>query len=118
MDSITQYFQLAARRPELFAPSDQIPLCMDEETLRNYSASTGKPVGVVYDNSPYYFVLADLCIRENGELYTYARVVYPHKSNGVVVIPAGMAVLVFCPFSVIPPVWRAAENFPEALGKI
>lgn len=54
MDSITQYFQLAARRPELFAPSDQIPLCMDEETLRNYSASTGKPVGVVYDNSPYY----------------------------------------------------------------
>ena len=43
MDSITQYFQLAARRPELFAPSDQIPLCMDEETLRNYSASTGKP---------------------------------------------------------------------------
>lgn len=42
MDSITQYFQLAARRPELFAPSDQIPLCMDEETLRNYSASTGQ----------------------------------------------------------------------------
>ena len=35
MDSITQYFQLAARRPELFAPSDQISLCMDEETLRN-----------------------------------------------------------------------------------
>ena len=66
MDSITQYFQLAARRPELFAPSDQIPLCIDEETLRNYSASTGKPVGVVYDNSPYYFVLADLCIREMG----------------------------------------------------
>ena len=87
MDPITQYFHLAARRPELFAPSDQIPLCMDEETLRHYSASTGRPVGVVYDNLPYYLVLADLCVRESGEFYTYARVVYPHKSNGVVVIP-------------------------------
>lgn len=118
MDSITQYFQLAARRPELFAPSDQIPLCMDEETLRNYSASTGKPVGVVYDNSPYYFVLADLCIRENGELYTYARVVYPHKSNGVVVIPCRNGRFGLLSIFRHPPVWRAAENFPEALGRI
>lgn len=88
MDQITHYFQLVKERPELFAPSQHIPLCLDEATLRAFSASTGKPVGVVYDNSPYYRVLADVCIKPDGQLYTYARVIYPHSdSNGVVVIP-------------------------------
>ena len=117
MDSITQYFQLAALRPELFAPSDQIPLCMDEETLRNYSASTGKPVGVVYDNSPYYFVLADLCIRENGELYTYARVVYPHKSNGVVVIPCRNGRFGLLSIFRHPPRMESGGEFPRGFGE-
>lgn len=88
MDPITRYLQLVRQRPELFAPSQHIPLCLDEDTLRTFSASTGKPVGVVYDNSPYYLVLADVCIKPDGQLYTYARVIYPHSdSNGVVVIP-------------------------------
>lgn len=88
MDAITQYLQLAAQRPELFRPSEQIPLCLDENTLRNFSSSTGAPLGVVYDNSPYYLVVADLCVRSNGVLYPYARVIYPYRdSNGVVVIP-------------------------------
>lgn len=117
MDSITQYFQLAARRPELFAPSDQIPLCMDEETLRGYSASTGRPVGVVYDNSPYYFVLADLCIRENGELYTYARVVYPHKSNGVVVIPCRNGRFGLLSIFRHPPRMESGGEFPRGFGE-
>lgn len=88
MDSIARYLRLAADRPELFAPSDQIPLCLEEATLRAFAAASGKPVGVVYDNLPYYLVLADLCVGEGGRLYTYARVIYPHSdSNGVVVIP-------------------------------
>lgn len=88
MDAITQYLQLAAQRPELFRPSEQIPLCLDENTLRNFSSSTGAPLGVVYDNSPYYLVVADLCVRSDGALYPYARVIYPYRdSNGVVVIP-------------------------------
>lgn len=88
MDAITQYLQLAARRPELFCPSEQIPLCLDEGTLRRFSASTGTPVGVVYDNSPYYLVVADLCVGKNGDLYPYARVIGPHSdSSGSVVIP-------------------------------
>lgn len=88
MDAITQYLQLAAQRPELFRPSEQIPLCLDENTLRNFSSSTGAPLGIVYDNSPYYLVVADLCVRSNGVLYPYARVIYPYRdSNGVVVIP-------------------------------
>ena len=88
MDPITQYLHLAAQRPELFSPSEQIPLCLDEETLRAFAAATGKAVGVVYDNSPYYLVLADLCVGAGERFYTYARVIYPHSdSNGVVVIP-------------------------------
>lgn len=88
MDAITQYLLLTQTRPELFRPSDQIPLCLDELTLRNYEKTSGTPVGVVYDNSPYYLVLADLCIRPDGSLYPYARVIYPHSdSNGSVIIP-------------------------------
>ena len=88
MDPITHYLQLAAQRPELFTPSDLIPLCLDEATLRAFTAASGKPVGVVYDNRPFYLVLADLCRRADGSLYTYARVVYPNTgTNGVVVIP-------------------------------
>ncbi len=88
MDSITHYMYLMRQRPELFVQSTHIPLCLEEKTLRAFAACSGKPVGVVYDNSPYYMVLADLCVGASGRLYTYARVVYPHSdSNGVVVIP-------------------------------
>ena len=88
MDPITHYMHLLRQRPELFAQSAHIPLCLEEETLRAFAASSGKPLGVVYDNSPYYLVLADLCVGAAGHLYTYARVVYPYSdSNGVVVIP-------------------------------
>ena len=88
MDSISQYMYLVQRRPDLFVQSPHIPLCLDEGTLRAFSAASGKPVGVVYDNSPYYLVLADLCVGAGGRLYTYARVVYSNSnSNGVVVIP-------------------------------
>lgn len=88
MDSITRYMNLIQHRPDLFIQSIHIPLCLDERTLRTFAAASGKPVGVVYDNSPYYLVLADLCVGAGGRLYTYARVVYPRRgSNGVVVIP-------------------------------
>ena len=86
MDPITQYLELTRRRPELFVPSEHFPLFLDEVTLRRYAAATGRPVGVVYDNSPYYLVLADLCLDAGGP-YTYARVIYPHHSSGAVVIP-------------------------------
>lgn len=88
MDPITYYMKLLQQRPELFAQSPYIPLCLDEQTMRAFSVTSGKPVGVVYDNSPYYLVLADLCVGKDNRLYTYARVVYPYQdSNGVVVIP-------------------------------
>lgn len=86
-DSIRAYLELAERRPELFAPSEAIPIVMDEAAIRAFSEAKQKPMGLVYDNSPFYMVLADLCRGKRGE-YSYARVVNCNpKSNGTVAIP-------------------------------
>lgn len=86
-DTIRAYFKLAAQRPDLFAPSDRIPLVLDADRMRAFSARTGKAMGLVYDNRPYFMVLADLCGREEKE-FSYARVVYPQAgSNGSVALP-------------------------------
>lgn len=86
-DAIRAYFELSARRPDLFAPSDRIPLVLDEDRMRAFSARTGKTMGLVYDNRPYFMVLADLCGSGSKE-YSYARVVYPEAgSNGAAAIP-------------------------------
>jgi ADP-ribose pyrophosphatase len=86
-DPIDAYFALAAQRPELFAPSESVPLVMDEGRMRDFARTAEKSMGLVYDNRPYYMVLADLCGREGRE-FSYARVVYPQPgTNGAVAIP-------------------------------
>lgn len=86
-DSVDEYFALAAQRPDLFIPSNDVPLVMDPDLMRAFAAEAGKPMGLVYDNRPYYMVLADLCT--NGKRsYSYARVVYPRAdTNGSVAVP-------------------------------
>lgn len=84
-DPITRYLQLTKERPELFASSDLIPLCLDEGEIRAFAARTGKPMGIVYDNSPYWLTLADLCIGEK-DFYSYGRVVYCGPTNGAAVL--------------------------------
>lgn len=83
---IEGYFGLAQRRPDLFAPSAAVPICMDRLTMLRYMENTGRPVGLVYDNGNYYKVAADLI--DAPKPYTYARVLYPDAGgNGTVVIP-------------------------------
>ena len=86
-DSIECYLALARQRPDLFTPNPDVSLVMDPARLRAFAAETGKPVGLVFDNRPYYMVLADLC--ESGERqYVYGRVVYPRPdTSGTVAIP-------------------------------
>ena len=118
MDAVTQYFQLAAQRPELFAPSPLIPICMDEQAMRDYTARTGRAVGVVYDNTPYYYVVADLCIRDDGTLYPYCRIIYPHKqSNGVVVIPRREGRFGLLSIFRHPPRMESGGEFPRGFGE-
>lgn len=81
-DGIHRYFQLVEERPDLFAPSEPIPLCLEEGAMRAFAQQTGRAMGVVYDNSPHWWVLADLCLGRNGP-YSYGRVVYcDPRSNG------------------------------------
>ena len=88
MDSISAYFNFVKERPELFTVSDEIPLILDEDAMRKFSDETGKRMGLVYDNSPFYVVIADLCVNENGCKYSYSRVVYSNpKSSGGVAVP-------------------------------
>ena len=90
---------------------------MDERHCETLLPLTGKPVGVVYDNSPYYFFWLICAYGKMGAIYL-RRVVYPHKSNGVVVIPLPeWPFWSSCPFSVIPRLESGGE-FPEALGRI
>lgn len=87
MDTISAYFQLIEERPDLFEQSDMLPLILDESKIRTFSSKTGKPMGIVYDNSPFYLVLADLCQNATG-LYRYARVISCNpNSGGCVAIP-------------------------------
>lgn len=85
-DAITDYLALAETRPECFTPSEDIPILLDGEQIYQFSISYNRPMGIVYNNLPYYLVVADLCQGPRG-LYSYARVVYPNSSNGAVAIP-------------------------------
>lgn len=85
-EPISAYFELSALRAELFTPSKKIPLVMDEEQMRKFSQEKKLAMGVVFNNFPYYYVVADLCRGSKG-LYRYSRVIYCNeKSNGVVAV--------------------------------
>ncbi len=86
-DPIEAYFELAERRPHLFAQSERVPLIMDKEKMRAFSEEKALPMGVVFSNEPYYYVVADLC-GKNDRPFRYSRVIYCNPdSNGVVAIP-------------------------------
>lgn len=85
-DPIDTYLELANTRPELFTNDPSCPIVMDESAIRSFAACTGRPMGVVFDNRPYFLVVADLCRSEFGE-FSYARVIYPNPSAGSVAIP-------------------------------
>ena len=89
---IEGYFGLIEKRPDLFADLDgKYPisdsrremLLFEEEhkdkTGRNYKT------GLIFDNSPFYYVVSDLIT--GASPYTYSRVIYPEKTGGTVIIP-------------------------------
>lgn len=83
---IEGYFAVAARRPDLFAPSELLPLKLDRRAMLAFGEETGRPVGLVFDNREYYQVVADLI--DAPKPFAYARVLYPDaKGNGTVIVP-------------------------------
>lgn len=86
---IEDYFALKDARPELFAPSRQLPICADRLTMLRFEEEhpEHRRVGLVFDNGKFYSVVCDV-IRGGKGLYAYSRVVYPIRAgNGTVMIP-------------------------------
>ncbi|MBQ8526264.1 MAG: hypothetical protein IJ460_06085 [Clostridia bacterium] len=85
---IESYFDLTTQRPELFLPSKQYPIVLDRKAMLDFEESTGKHIGIVFDNSPFYYAVSDLIAPEGKKNFAYARIIYcnPDK-NGTVIIP-------------------------------
>lgn len=78
-----EYVKLMEDRPESFINSDQIHIVKEEEVVRKFCKETGKKIGVVY-KSDYNIFLVDLIRAENGNLYTFERLL-PAVLRGAVV---------------------------------
>ncbi len=91
-DPIEAYFELLEKRPDLFVEAPLLPvICTDRIKMSEFMKNTGKKLGIVYDNYPFFYVVADLCVKGTPDqpfYYSYARIVYPDvQSNGTVTIP-------------------------------
>ena len=84
-ERIKGYLGLVEDRPELFKQNGSIPICFDLKKMKKFEAEGGKKLGVVYDNSPFWYVVTDLI--DAARPYAYGRVVYCAESNGTVVVP-------------------------------
>lgn len=82
------YFQLMARRPELFQnpPGCPLPILTQEEEIRTVESQTGRQVGIMYQDQ-YICLLRDAVRRRNGEAGTYIRLLHTAGQAGVVLLP-------------------------------
>lgn len=82
-DTISRYFELVKKRPDLFVQSETLPIVLDEDEMRAFARDTGEKIGLVVERCPWWLVVVDLCEGANGQRYSYGRVVYCNpKSNG------------------------------------
>ena len=89
---IEGYFTLIEKRPDLFASLDgKYPIAesrremlLFEEEHKGKSDHNYK-TGLIFDNSPFYYVVSDLI--SGASPYTYSRVIYPEKVGGTVIVP-------------------------------
>ncbi|MBQ7822297.1 MAG: NUDIX domain-containing protein [Clostridia bacterium] len=87
---MARYKKLAEDRPELFAhiDSDHYPITTDVKRMLEYEEETGQKLGIVFDNYPFYYIIADLIEPKGKKAFRYVRVVYAEaRSNGTVMIP-------------------------------
>ncbi|MBR4880467.1 MAG: hypothetical protein IKU19_00950 [Clostridia bacterium] len=53
--------------------------------MMKFESESGRELGVVYDNSPFWYVVVDLI--DSPKPFAYGRVIYCAESNGTVVLP-------------------------------
>ena len=88
-DTIADY--LALQRDPVYAnyfrQSGTLPLVLEEKTLRDWSRKHDQPLGLVFDNSPFYLVLRDLVAPSGKPPFAYARVIHTGGKAGAVILP-------------------------------
>ena len=86
-DNISKYFDLVQQRPEWFVQELALELVLDEQKMREFAKKTHCKMGLVHNQEPFFYVVADLCRSVSGKLYSYARVLQCGKgTNGVVTL--------------------------------
>lgn len=84
LKSISRYFQLMWKNPELFQNTGLIDIEKSIDKFIVAAQILNKPVGIVYE-SDYHLMVVDICIGEKG-YYTYERIIPKNKGNAVAVL--------------------------------
>lgn len=79
-----EYLELKEQRPEQFVQSSIYTIEFGEDAVENFEKETGKRIGVVY-RSPFNLLVVDLIKRDDGDYYTYERLL-PAVQKGAVVV--------------------------------
>lgn len=81
----TRYLRLMEERPAAFAESPLLPIVTDPELVREFTARTGREIGVLYE-SPYRMLVVDL-VRGPEGLFAYERILPVSQGASVVAVP-------------------------------
>lgn len=81
----TRYLRLMGERPEAFTASSILPIETDPQEIAQFTARTGRTIGVVYE-SPYHLMVVDL-VRGPEGLFAYERVLPAVHEAAVVAVP-------------------------------
>jgi len=86
-NQISRYVEILNQFPEQFKKTDMLQIIAEKEKMLKFHTDTGRALGVVYE-SPYHLIVVDLMVNDNGEYFTYLRILNPNGNrNGVVMIP-------------------------------
>lgn len=78
------YQGLMISHPELFKSAHGVKYITDSEAIREYEATTGEHLGVLYQMGTYEVFVVDL-IEKDGALKLHGRIIMP--DNGVIIVP-------------------------------
>lgn len=80
-----RYLRLMEERPEAFTADPFLPIETNPELVAQFTARTGRTIGVVYE-SPYRLMVVDL-VRGPEGLFAYERVLPAAQGAAIVAVP-------------------------------
>lgn len=87
--NVALYRELQQRFPDYFAAYSGLQIITDEKQMRAFTEETGKELGVVFDNRPFYFVVCDLVENAGKKRFRYARIIGANADvgSGTIIVP-------------------------------